>query len=188
MKKLFIAILCMVFTLGAFAQEPELSKKEQKKLQKQLKKEQKAEQEAAQAVIVGLMVEHQRFVLEADMLRDKAGAVINVSSMINFVAIDSTFGVIQIGSNSYVGLNGVGGITLEGNVANYKYTFIEKSKSYNISFNLRTSVGSYDVRMNAYSDGRASANVSSNWPGQLNYDGSIKVLSNSKVYKGTSTY
>lgn len=188
MKKVFIALLCMVFTLGAFAQEPELSKKEQKKLQKQLRKEQKAEQEAAQAAIVGLMVEHQRFVLEADRLRDKTGQIVNVSSMINFVAVDSTAGVIQIGSNAYVGLNGVGGITLEGNVGNYKFTFIEKSRSYNISFTLRTSVGSYDVRMNTYSDGRADANVSSNWPGQLNYEGVLVPMINSRVYKGTSTY
>jgi hypothetical protein len=188
MKKIFIALFSIVFTLGAFAQAPEMSKKEQKQLQKQLKKEQQAEQQEAQAAIVGLMVEHQSFVLEADMLRDKTGSVVNVSSMINFIAIDSISGFIQIGSNSYVGLNGVGGITLEGNVTNYKYSFTEKSRSYHISFSLRTSVGSYDVRMNAYSDGRADATVSSNWPGQLNYDGNLVPVVSSNVYKGTSTY
>ena len=188
MRKYILIALGTLFTFGVLAQEPELSKKEQKQLQKQLKKEQQAEEAAQKAAIVGLMVEHQRFVLEADRLRDKRGTTINVSSMINFLASDSIAGVIQIGSNAYIGLNGVGGLTLEGRITNYKYTFIERSKSYNVTYNLSSSTGTYDVRMTVFSDGRADATVSSNWPGQLNYSGYLVPPAVSKVFKGTTTY
>jgi len=188
MKKYIFLVLAVLFSLNAYSQGPELSRKEQKKLQKELKKEQQAEESAKKAAIVGLMVEHQAFVLEADRLRDKMGVTINVSSMINFLAVDSISGVIQIGSNAYVGMNGVGGITVEGRVTNYKYTFNEKSASYNITYNINSSSGTYDITLSVFSDGRADATVRSNWPGQLNYSGYVVPPSRSKVFKGTPRY
>jgi len=188
MKRIIFTALAMLIGIYAFSQDQELSKKEQKKLQKELKKEQQAEEAAKQAAVVGLMVEYQRFVLEADRLRDKRGNTVNVSSSINFIASDSINGVLQIGSNHYVGLNGVGGITIEGPISNYKYSLNEKSNSYNITYHVSSSVGHYDVHMIVSSDGRADATVSSNWPGKLNYQGFLVPIMNSRVYKGTSRY
>lgn len=184
MKQIFIFLVAVLLAVPAFSQE--LSKKEQRKLQKQLKKEQQAEEAAKTAAVVGLMVEYQQFVLEADRLRDKRGNTVNVSPSINFIACDSITGVIQIGSNAYVGLNGVGGITVDGPISNYKYTRIEKNGTYNVTYNVRTVVGNYDVRMTVFSDGRADATVSSSWPGQLNYSGYLMPPAVSKVYKGMS--
>lgn len=172
--------------LPVFAQAQELSKKEQKALQKQLKKEQKEEENAKRAVMVGLMIEAQTFVLEAERLQDNRGNTVNVSSMINFVACDSVNGVVQIGSDLYIGGNGVGGVTVEGPVTNYKYTFNEKKGTYSLSFNIRSTLGSYDVRMSVYGEGRAEATVTSNWPGRLSYSGYLVPPAVSKVYKGTS--
>ncbi len=186
MKQILFILTVILISLPSFSQE--LSKKEKKQLEKELKKEQQAEQAAMKAQLVGLMVEHQRFVLEADRLRDKRGNTVNVSSTINFIAVDSISGVLQVGSNAYVGLNGVGGITVTGPVAGYEFTFNEKSSSYNVNYYLRSSVGSYDVRMVVYSDGRADATVSSNWPGKLNYQGYVVPPAASRVYKGTSSY
>ena len=184
MKKIFILGMALILAIPALSQE--LSKKEQKQLQKQLKKEQKAEEAAMKAAVVQLMVEQQRFVLEADRLRDKRGNTVNVSSMINFIALDSIHGVIQVGSNSYVGLNGVGGITVEGPMNNYKYSRSEKSGTYQVSYNLQTTAGTYDVQMTVYPEGRADALISSSWPGKLNYMGYLVPPAVSKVYKGTS--
>lgn len=184
MKQFIIFLIAFLLAAPAFSQE--LSNKEQRKLQKQLKKEQQAEEAAKTAAVVGLMVEYQRFVLEADQLRDKRGNTVNVSPSINFIACDSINGVIQIGSNSYVGQNGVGGITVEGPISNYKYTTNEKNGTYNVSYNVRSTVGHYDVRMTVFSNGRGDATVSSTWPGQLNYIGNLVPPSISKVYKGTS--
>ena len=114
MKKIIFAGLAITLTISAFSQEQELSRKEQRKIQKELKKEQQAEMATKRAVEVGLMVEYGRFVLEANKLRDKRGNTVDVPAMLNFIATDSTTGVIQIGSYQYVGLNGVGGLTIEG--------------------------------------------------------------------------
>jgi hypothetical protein len=186
MKRILMLLTVLLMAIPTFSQEQELSKKEQKKLEKELKKEQKAKEAAQKAMVIGLMVEYQRFVLEADRLRDKRGNTVNVSSMINFIASDSINGVIQIGSQHYAGLNGVGGITVDGPISNYKYTFNEKSGSYSVSYNVRSSVGTYDVRMTAYADGRADATISSTWPGRVNYSGYLVPPAGSKVYKGTS--
>jgi len=183
MKKILTIVLVTLLALPAFSQE--LSRKEQKQLEKQLKKEQKAEEMAQQAKLVAAMVEYQRFVLEAYSLKDKRGNLINVSSNINFVAADSLQGVIQVGSNTYIGANGVGGITVEGDISNYKYIVHERSGSYTISYYLRTPLGSYDVRMTAYADGRATADVSSTtWGGRLTYNGYLVPPGISRVYKG----
>jgi hypothetical protein len=186
MKRSFIWLVVVLMAIPATAQE--LSKKEQKALNKELKKEQQAKESAMKAQMVALMVEHQQFVLEANRLRDKRGNTVNVSSTINFIAVDSIAGVLQIGSNAYVGMNGVGGITAEGPIDNYRFSFNEKSASYNVSYVLRTSAGTYDVRMVVYSDTRAEATVTSNWPGRLNWSGFLVAPGVSRVYKGTSRY
>jgi len=186
MKPILTFAIAMLMAVPALTQDQELTKKEQRQLQKQLKREQQAEEAEKKALVVGLMVEHRKFVLEADRLMDKRGNSVSVSSMINFIACDSINGVIQIGSNSYVGMNGVGGITVEGPIGNYKYSRNEKNNSYSISFNIRSTTGNYDVRINTTSEGRADATVSSTWPGRLNYAGYLIPPSLSKVFKGMS--
>jgi hypothetical protein len=185
MKRVFIVMLAAMVALPVFTQE--LSKQEQKKLQKELKKEQKAEEQAQTARVVSAMAEYGKFVLEANMLKDKRGNSINVSSNLNFVAVDSLTGVIQVGSNSYIGRNGVGGVTVEGQVSDYKYIKNEKNGTYTISYYLRTPVGSYDVRISAYPDSRANADVSSTtWGDKLSYSGFLVPPGISRVYKGMS--
>ncbi len=186
MKRVLIIILAASMLIPAFAQDQELSKKEQKALQKQLKKEQEAEEAEKRMLMVGLMVEHRKFVLEADRLQDSRGNSVNVSSMINFVACDSLNGVVQIGSDLYIGGNGVGGVTVEGPIANYKSSYNEKNGTYSVSYNIRSTIGAYDVRISIFGEGRADAIVTSTWPGRINYSGYMVPPGVSKVYKGMS--
>lgn len=184
MRSIIFIITLFAFSVASFSQD--LSKKDQKRLYKQFKKEEKAEQLAQQAELVHLMVLHRQFVLEADQLRDKRGNTGYVSSMINFIAADSTSGVIQIGSNNYVGINGVGGITVEGPITNYEFTYNKKNGSHRVNYYVRTSSGTYDVTMIISPNGRADATVSSSWPGKLSYVGYLVLPSKSRVYKGSS--
>jgi len=172
--------------ISGFSQEP--TAREKRRLMKELKKEQEAEEAARKSEIVNWMVENHRFVLEADRLRDKYGNTSYVSSMINFLAADSVSGVIQIGSDRYVGLNGVGGITVEGRISSYEYSHNEKNGTYNIRYYLGAPTGNYDVNMVVFSDGRAQATVTSTWPGKLNYLGYLVPPANSRVFKGTTVY
>jgi hypothetical protein len=186
MKQIIIILIAILVAIPTISQAQELSKKEQKALDKQLKKEQQAEETSRKAAIVGLMMEYRRFVLEADQLRDKHGQTVNVSSMINFIASDSIIGVIQIGSNNYVGMNGVGGITVEGRIANYESIYNEKNGTYSVTYNINSPLGAFTVRMTAFPGGRADATVSSNWPGKVSYSGYLVPPAASKVYKGSS--
>lgn len=185
MQRVIIFTVALLLTLPAFTQE--LSKKEQKQLEKELKKEHKAEQAAQQAAVVDAMVLYNKFVLEANTIRDKRGTSIQVSSKINFIASDSITGVIQVGSNSYIGSNGVGGVTVEGSISEYKYTKNEKNGTYYITYYLRTPVGSYDIRISAFPDGRADADVASTtWGDKLRYSGYLVPPGISRVYKGSA--
>lgn len=172
--------------IPSLAQEPDLSPREMRKLERQLKKEQKEKEAERRSQIVTMMVEHAYFVLEADRLRDKYGNTLIVTPTLNFVAADSVSGVLQVGSNQYVGQNGVGGITVEGSIANYEYSRNKKNGTFYVSYTLRTPTGTYDVRMTVLPEGRADATVSSTWPGQLNYSGDLVPPSLSRVYKGMS--
>jgi hypothetical protein len=185
MKRVIIFVIAAMVSLPAFTQE--LSKREQKKLEKEMRKEQKAAEAAQKAEIVTAMVEYQRFVLEANILRDKRGNAVTVAPNLNFISADSLTGVIQVGSNLYVGRNGVGGITVDGAVSNYAFTKHERSGSYNITYMLRTPVGSYDVQISARPDGKADATIrSTTWGDQLRYSGDLVPLGLSRVYKGMS--
>lgn len=185
MKRIFIFVIAAMLSMPAFTQE--LSRKEQKQLEKELKKEQQAAEAAQKAQVVTAMVELQRFVLEADMLRDKRGNSVPVVSNINFISADSLTGVIQVGSHTYIGRNGVGGITVDGTISQYKYTRHERSGSYNITYILRTPVGTYDVQISARPDGRADATVrATTWGDQLRYSGYLVPLGLSRVFKGMS--
>lgn len=65
---------------------------------------------------------------------DRYGQQIRVNRMINFVAVDSANAAFQFGSASNVGVNGLGGVTIEGNITKYdvKTTYTGKSLLYQI--------------------------------------------------------
>lgn len=185
MKKAITILIIALLTLPAFAQE--LSSREQRKLQKQLKKEQQADELAQTSAVVAAMVEQAAFVLEAHTLRDKRGQSVQVTSSLNFIAAESDEGIVQVGSNTGFGPNGVGGITARGKVVDYKATQNERSGSYSISYTLQTPVGTFDIRLTAFPNGRADATLSNaTMGGRLTYSGNLVPPGMSRVYKGMS--
>lgn len=184
-----IAIITIMILLGGMAQAQDtgkLSPREQRKLLKEERQRVEKEEAARYAELVEQMVTAPTFVLEADMLHDRYGQSIQVQSTINFLMVDSTYGVVQVGSPHYLGQNGVGGITLEGPVSRYEVKKNEKRGTYYISYGLRGTLGSYDVTISVSSSGRADARVSGNFSGSLRYSGRLIHPATSRVYKGTS--
>ena len=189
MKRILIVLITMAFIIPAWGQEEgELSRREKRKLERQERKARMEEEREKTAKLVEYMAENQQFVLEANLLFDKYGQSFPVSPNINFVAVDSLEGVIQIGSNMYIGSNGVGGVTLEGSVGNYEFTENEKKGYYSISYSLTTSAGTYDVFMTMNKNGNADATVRGNFGGSIRYSGDVEHPSVSRVYKGMSLY
>jgi len=175
--------LVSLMILPAFTQE--LSPREKRKLEKQMKKEQQAKELEESAAVVSAMVNYATFVLEANQLRNKQGESLIVTSTLNFVAVDSTTGVLQIGDDAGVGPNGVGGITVEGNISDYKFTQNERNGTFTVTYYLQSPVGTYDVRLTAFPNGRAEATLSNaTWGGRITFSGELIPPMVSRVYKG----
>jgi hypothetical protein len=183
MRTIIITITALFLVTCLPAQEikkDSLSKKEIRALKKQKK-------DAELKILydsISQVLDSRQFVLEADFLDNLKGRRINVLSSLNFVKVDTTYSVIQIGSNRGLGYNGVGGVTAEGNVTRWKMEKNDKKKSFQVSMTVMTNIGIYDVFMDISADGDASAIISGLRPGRLRYDGKIVPLDESTVFKG----
>ena len=181
MKKIVIIILSLILVAPLFAQE---NKKEQRKAKKEANKEAKAKQEAETAAITKASLASKKFVLEADFLMDRKGQRIVVQSNLNFIGVDSDKGAFQFGNGRDIGYNGVGGVTVEGDVQDFK---IEENKNgtLSVSFRIVSSFGNIFVSMTVNPFGNADATVRGNTSARLKYTGTIVPLGSSRVYKGS---
>lgn len=179
MKRLVIFLSFVIFGNLALAQvndkNTSLSRKEIRKV--------KIEQ---QYQLVKDMIENRDFVLEANFLQDRYGSRIPVSNGINFVSVDSTEAIIQVGSNYRLGINGVGGITARGKITSWKLTENKRKNSFGLRINVMTTIGFYDLFFSIIPSGQATAQLTGLRSGSLTFDGNLVPLENSSVYVGQS--
>src|SRR6056297_1996752 len=110
MKKLII--ISIVFSLGLSSVMMGQNNKETR----EEKKKEKVEKYERLFQNTKNILESKEFVLEAHYLGNKYGQRIPVSSTINFIMVDSSEAVLQIGNTTGVGYNGLGGITTDGRI------------------------------------------------------------------------
>jgi len=173
----------LLLTIGLFLVSFDCSSQDIK-----LTREEKKEAERAQQYLnfqaLDSLLRNKCFVLEADWLENGYGVRRHVMSDINFIMVNSQKAVIQTGSVSSIGWNGVGGSTAEGNISGMKIERNEKKLAFFLRFTVVSNLGYYDVAMTVYSNNDARATISGLTPGKLVYDGKIEALYNSRVYKG----
>ncbi|MCJ7446653.1 MAG: DUF4251 domain-containing protein [Bacteroidales bacterium] len=157
------------------------------KLDRQERKEVRKAQMAANFYILDSLLNARSFVLEADYLQNKYGDRIPVVSNLNFIKVDRSNGILQTGSNFGMGYNGVGGVTAEGTIESWKISKDSKKLSYTLQFSLLTQIGHYDIFMSVNADNHASATITGLGPGRLTWDGRLKTLYNTRVFKGQNT-
>ena len=189
MKKFIACIIIGTIALSIFAQEEgTLDSQTTKKLTKEQKIEQRRIEEAAMSKIVDSIIEHRKFVLEADFLSNQSGYRVIANNLLNFILIDSSNIVIQIASNTGIGgPNGMGGITTRGHISSFEVRKTGKKKDiYYVRLMANTTIGIYDIFMNISPSSDTNATISGITPGKLNYHGQIKPLSKSKVFKAMS--
>jgi Domain of unknown function (DUF4251) len=186
MKTMKINVASFFWILGFFlisincnSQDINLSRQEKKELRKA--------QMNANFIILDSLLNAKSFVLEADFLQNTYGDRISVVSNLNFVKVDKSKGVLQTGSDFRVGYNGVGGVTAQGTVGGWKLSKNLKSLSYSLRFNLLTNIGDYDIFMTVTSDNHATATITGSGPGRLTWEGHLKTVNNSGVFKGLET-
>ncbi len=180
----------MAIPVFSYGQTSSLTKKEQRKLLKEEKKRLAAEEAERNYELTNTMFENRKFVLESDMITDRKGVTNTADPSINFILADSVYGVIQLGAEEGLGLNGLGGITVEGRIENYQVEKNEKKRLVSVEFDITTlASGSYRVRIFAQSGLRGSATFSGSMgSGQMRYSGKLVPLEKSTVFKGTTTY
>ena len=176
---MMLALFIMVGHIGA-QETRELTREEKKALQERLDSLLYAEAEEA--------IEAKAFTLEANQVVFKHGQTAYVTSNTNFVAVDGNKAVVQIAFNIPAsGLNGLGGVTVDGTVSNYETRKDKKGNLY-VSMNVMGTGISARVDINVLKgSNRASVTVSPNFnSNRLTLNGVLLPKDRSNVFKGTS--
>jgi hypothetical protein len=189
MKPIALIIVVSLWIPLTYAQEESTVNKEtsQKLTKEQRQERRKAELEAS-ASLVADMIESRKFVLEADYLLTQHGQRISVSSILNFIIVDSSRFTLQLASDNYFGgPNGLGGVTTEGNISKFVIEKTGKNKNnYRIRLFSVTHIGTFDIVFNISPDANADAQVSSITGGRIIYGGRLVPVQSSRVYKAMS--
>jgi hypothetical protein len=167
------------FAASGFSQNEKPDKKSRKEARK-------AELAANFRVIDSLLMTGE-YVLEANYLQGKYGDRVPVSSTLNFIRVNREKGVLQTGSDLRQGYNGVGGVTAEGSITDYKIERNEKNLSHSVRFNLMTNLGTFNILLNVTADNYANAMITGTTSGRLTWDGRLVPLGSSRVFKGHNT-
>jgi len=179
---LITLLLSLSLTVLGQQEEQKLTRKERRAIHKQEQKELSEQM----AKVLSVAIDEKQWVLEANTLANKRGSSINVNSTLNFIAVEGEEAFVQLGSNTHMGNNGVGGVSVRGKITKYEVKKNEKKGTYFISLFVSSAIGSFDIRLDCNADGQmSSASVQGNTSSRIQYRGIIVPLQSSTVYKGT---
>lgn len=195
MKKL-IALTILVWmgaiANGVMAQEskttPNLNRKALKEAEKAREKaEEKALEQLRYENALKALNENQ-FAIEANQAIFRNGESAYVTPNTNFVIVDGDKGTVQVAFNTtYPGPNGIGGVTVDGSVSNFKKK-TDRRGNINCSFNIQgigISAQVYFTLVKGSSE--ITININPNFNSNtLTLNGTIMPLNESNVFKGRS--
>jgi hypothetical protein len=131
---------------------------------------------------------NQDFVFEAKSVTFKNGTTAFVNSTTNFISLKGNKAVVQISPSSFAsGPNGVGGVTVEGNVTDLQVRTDNKGRTtlsmnvMGIGINAQVEVYMYPGTNKASATVYPNFNSNTVWP-----QGSIVPYNNSNVFEGSS--
>lgn len=183
MRWIYLLLISLFICGSLIAQDKKPVKETKEEISQRKKEEKKAKIENLYKHTDSLLT-GRKFVLEAQFMRNNIGARVNVISTLNFIAIDSLSGVIQVGSSQRFGYNGVGGITVQGRVINWKLAKDDKAKDFFLELTIQANVDIYDINMNIDYSGYATATLNGVNTGKLIYEGNLVSLETTSVFKG----
>ncbi len=198
MKKLMqwlVAALVLIASNSSFAQTKE-EKREIKENRKQERKLQKAERKNEEAIrlkenyeLIVSQIKDSSFVIETNTLFDRYNNSYQVSPNTNFVMVNGDEFTMQLGFNGRIGVNGLGGVTLEGNITRYEILEAKENGPARIRLTVNSLLlGSTEVGITVSRDGTSRAYVSGAFRTRLSFAGEFSPLEESIVYKGIVTY
>jgi hypothetical protein len=177
---IFLAAGFILISQNINAQSEKLTRKEKKELRKA--------QLEVNFNILDSLLNSRTFVLKADYLRNRSGDLTPVTSNLNFIKVDRGEGVLQTGSNSGLGYNGVGGVTAEGGIGIWELSKDSKQLTFTLHFTMLTNIGNYDILIYIRADNNASATIKGLGSGSLTMQGELYTVGNARIFKGTETF
>lgn len=192
MKRIMILLMASVFALcvETFAndtitvptEQPKLTKAQRKAIEKRNKEI--MDSLAHESAVAALKNGH--YVLMADRLMIKGRAFMNPTPNTNFILVQGDEAIIQLASNrANPGLNGMGGITVQGKITGLKGGEPDKKGKIHYSFTVTGPAISAQVHLTLYKDSnKADAIVSPNfWSGNLTVYGQLVPYDKTDVHK-----
>lgn len=180
---LFSILLSTIFSgiyTNAQQQDKALLRQEKKAIQQQI--------DSLHYVMARNAIDTRSFVLEAEQVTLSRGQTIHVNSNTNFVSVDDDNAVVQVAFNVPMsGPNGIGGVTVDGNLSDYKVK-IDKDGDCMVSMSVMGLGISANVFIRLYNNSNmAYVTISPNFnSNRISLSGRIVPLEESKVYKARS--
>jgi hypothetical protein len=177
---------------GVSKRQQELDKWHQEMEEFRARSEQRREINELTDSIAGVQaaaaVQNRDFVLEANQVTFKNGSTVFVNSTTTFISVKGNRAVVQISpSNFSSGPNGVGGVTVDGNISGMQ-RMVDKKGRVTVSFNV-TGIG-INAQVEIYmvpGTNRASATIYPNFNSNTVWmEGNIVPYSSSNVFEGNS--
>ncbi|WP_300728037.1 DUF4251 domain-containing protein [uncultured Bacteroides sp.] len=184
MKKIF----CLLITMLMIGISNIQAQESQQKLTREEKKALQARTDSLQFCEAVKAIENKCFTLEADQVIFKRGRNAYVNSNTNFIMVKDDNAVVQVSFNIPVsGPNGLGGITVEGNITSYK---VKKDKKGNLTLSMNVQgVGisaNVSIRM-PKGNNQANVDILPNFhSNRLSLRGIVLPSENSRIFKGRS--
>ena len=190
MRKLAVIFLGVLFITAGLMANNEPTREEWKAMsraERRAHREKVAMEQKQQLIEV---VNTNQWVLEANTLQLKSGETFHIQSNLNFIAVSDENAVVQLGSDSRIGLNGVGGVTVEGRIT--KKEINEGRKPQNpvtITMNVMGgAMGHTNLTIHVSPNGSATATVKDINGNQLTYRGQLVHQSQSSVFQGQKLF
>ena len=153
------------------------------------KKVRKAQEQMAQRARTWKVLEERQFVLESYTIRNSYNQSLAVSPATNFVLFDSTRCVIQLAHPQYIGVNGLGGITLDGEVERYELKEKRDGKAMVLNVTVHnTGYGSMTITLTVSGNGYGTASVNTVQGGRIKFQGNVVRLDESIVFEGIKRF
>ena len=185
MKKLLTLLVCIFIAGGAFAQE---SEKPSHKEKKEARKAAEAAEEQAAYKAAIKAISSRDFAIEANRVEFRRGTPEFVNPSTNFVALRGDMATVQLSSNTArQGVNGMGGLTLDGKASNFKTTIDNKGNTtFSMSIVGRGITGTIKITLTKGSN-KCDAEVSGNFTGgEVTLSGELYPANESSIFKGRS--
>ena len=177
-------LLISIFISGGLAAQDKQAVKSAKKEAAQRKKVEKAMQAERQYKAMDSLLKGKKFVLEARFLKTRDGNRSTVSSILNFISVDSLSATIQVGTMQRAGYNGVGGYTVQGKIQSWKLETDPGHKNFYLMMTVQGNRNTYDVSMNIDGSGYADATLTALNSGRLTFEGNVVSKEETVIYKG----